>query len=86
MSRTVCNVLVFGPPLGRGIEGGLYANPLEMAIQFAVACSEAKDDGRLVAWQLMECILVWVVSSSLAVEDSFLFIMDKSFDFSVGHM
>ena len=56
------------------LSGGLYANPLEMAIQSAVACSEAKDDGLLVSWQLMECVLVWVVSSSLAVEDGFLFI------------
>ena len=57
-----------------------------MAVQSAVACSEAKDGGLLVSWQLMECVLVWVVSSSLAVEDGFLFIMDKSFDFSVGQM
>ena len=28
--------------------GGLYANPLEMAIQFAVAYSEVKDGGLLV--------------------------------------
>ena len=48
---------------------GLYTSPLEMAIQSAVACSEAKDDGLLVSWQLMECVLVWVVSSSLAVEE-----------------
>ena len=66
--------------------GGLYANRLEMAIQSAVACSEAKDGGLLVSWQLMECILVWVVSSSLAVEDGFLFVKDKSFDFSVGQI
>ena len=59
--------------------GGLYTNPLEMAIQSAVACSEAKDDGLLVSCQLMERVLVWVVSFSLAVEDGFLFIMDKSF-------
>ena len=57
-----------------------------MAIQSAVACSEEKDDGLLVSCQLMERVLVWVVSSSLAVEDGFLFIMDKSFDFSVGQM
>ena len=50
-----------------------------MAIQSAVACSEAKDDGLLVSRQLMERVLVWVVSFSLAVEDGFLFIMDKSF-------
>ena len=66
--------------------GGLYANPLEMDIQSAVACSEAKDDGMLVSCQLMERVLVWVVFFSLAVEDGFLFIMDKSFDFSVGQM
>ena len=54
--------------------GGLYANPLEMAIQSAVACSEAKDDGLLVSRQLMERVLVWVVSFSLAVEDGFLFL------------
>ena len=60
--------------------GGLYANPLEMAIQSAVACSEAKDDGLLVSRQLMERVLVWVISFSLAVEDGFLFIMDKSFN------
>ena len=59
--------------------GGLYANPLEMAIQSAVACSEVKDDGLLVSRQLMQRVLVWVVSFSLAVEDGFLFIMDKSF-------
>ena len=57
-----------------------------MAILSAVACSEAKDDGLLVWWQLMECVLVWVVSSSLAVEDRLLFIAVKSFDFSVGQM
>ena len=66
--------------------GGLYANPLEMAIQSAEACSEAKDGGLLVSWQLMECVLVWVVSSSLAVDDGFLFIMDRSSDFSVRQM
>ena len=54
------------------LSGGLYANPLEMAIQSAVACSEAKD-GLLVSWQLIECVLVWVVSSSLAVGEGFLF-------------
>ena len=54
-----------------------------MAVQSAVACSEAKDGG-LLMWQLMECVLVWVVSSSLVVEYDFLFIMDKSFDFSVN--
>ena len=68
------------------MSGGLYANPLEMAIQSAVDCSEAKEDGLLVSWQLMECVLVWVVSSSLAVEDGLLLIMDKSFDFSIGQM
>ena len=68
------------------LSGGLYANPLEMAIQSAVAYSEVKDGGLLVSWQLMEFNLVWVVSSSLAVEDSFLFISDKSFGFSVGHI
>ena len=57
-----------------------------MAVQSAVACSEAKDDGLLVLWQLMESVLVWVVSSSLAVEGCFLLITDKSFDFSVGQM
>ena len=46
------------------LSGGLYANPLEMAIQSAVACSEAKDDGLLL---------------SLAVEDGFLSIMYKRF-------
>ena len=54
-----------------------------MVIQSAVACSEAKDDGLLVSRQLMERVLVWVVSFSLAVEDGFFyfifFIMDKSF-------
>ena len=49
-----------------------------MAVHSAVACSEVKDDGLLVPWQLMECILFWVVSSSLAVGDSFLFVTDKS--------
>ena len=62
------------------LSGGLYANPLEMAIQPAVACSEAKDDGLLVSWQLMVCILVWVVSSNLAMENGFLFDTNKSFD------
>ena len=57
-----------------------------MAIQSSVACSEAKDGGLLVSWQLMECVLEWVVSFSLAVGGGFLFITDKSFDFSVGQM
>ena len=43
--------------------GGLYANSLEMAIQSAEACPEAKDGGLLVLWQPMECVLVWAVSS-----------------------
>ena len=64
----------------------LYTNPLEMAIQPSVVCSEPKDGGLLVSWQLMECVLVWVVSSSLAAGDGFHFIVDKSFDFSVGQM
>ena len=68
------------------LSGGLYPKPLEMAIQSAVSWSEAKDSGLLVSSQLMECVLVWVVSSSLAVEDGFLFITDKSFDFSVAQM
>ena len=59
------------------LSGGLYANPLEMAIQSAVACYEAKDGGLLVSWQLMEYVLVWVVSSSLAVEDGFLVISSQ---------
>ena len=57
------------------LSGGLYANPLEMAIQSAVACSEAKDDGLLVSGQLMARVLVWVVSFSLAVEDGFRFLL-----------
>ena len=57
-----------------------------MAIQSTVASSEAKYDGLLVSCQLMECVLVWVVSFSLAVEDGFLLIMDKSLDFSEGQM
>ena len=61
------------------LSGGIYANPLEMAIQSAVACSQAKDDGQLVSWQLMECVLVWVVSSSLAMEDGFL--VSESFNY-----
>ena len=39
------------------LSGGLYTNPLEMAIRSAVACFEAKDGGLLVLWQLMECVL-----------------------------
>ena len=54
-----------------------------MAIQSAMACSQAKDGDPLVSWQLIECVLVWVVSFSLAVEDGFLSISDKSF---VGQM
>ena len=65
---------------------GLYSNPLEMAIQSAVACYEVKDGGLFVSWHLIECVLVWVVSSSLAVGDGFLFIADRSFDFSVGQV
>ena len=68
------------------LSGGLYVNPLVMAIQSAVACSEVKFGGLLVLWQLMECVLVWVVSSSFAVEDGFLFITDESFDFYTGQM
>ena len=60
---------------------GLDVNPLEMAIQSAVTCSEAKDDGLLVSRQL-----VWPLISSFALEDGLLFIIDNSFDFSVGQM
>ena len=66
--------------------GGLYANPLERVIRSAVACSEAKDDGLLVSRQLMECVLVWFVSSSLAVEDGFLPVTEKGFSFYVGRI
>ena len=66
----------------RALSCGLYANPLEMAFQSAVACSEVKDGSLLVSWQLMKCVLVWVVSFSLEMGDGFLFIRDKSFDFS----
>ena len=80
VSRTVGSVLVFGPPLHRGIvRRSLRQSSWD-------GCSEAKDDGLLVSCQLMECVLIWVVSFSLAVEDGFLFSMDKSFDFSVGQM
>ena len=58
VSRTVGNVLVFGPPLHRGIEQMSFTSPLEKAFQSAAECSEAKDDGLLVLWQLMECVLV----------------------------
>ena len=51
-----------------------------------MACSEVTDGDLLVSWQLMEGVLVWVVLSSLAVEDGFLFVTDESFDFSVGQM
>ena len=49
------------------LSSGLYTNPHEMAIQSAVACSGAKDGVLLVSWQVMESILDWVVSPSLAV-------------------
>ena len=32
------------------LSGGLYGNPLEMAIQSTVSCSEATDGGLLVSW------------------------------------
>ena len=87
MSRTAGNVLVFGPPLHRGIGlRSFHQSSLEMSIQSAVTCSEVKDGSLLMSWQLMECILVLVVSCSLAVEDGFLIVMGKSFDFSVGQM
>ena len=37
------------------LSGSLYANPLGMAIQSAVTCSEMKVGGLLVSWQLLEC-------------------------------
>ena len=61
------------------LSGGHHTNSLEMAIQSAVACSEVKDGGLLVLWQLMECILVLAVSSSLAVEDDWLFFLLQNF-------
>ena len=59
------------------LSGGLYANPLEMVIQSAVACSEAKEGGLLVSWELMECVLVWAVCFSLGLEDEFLMNLPK---------
>ena len=57
------------------LSGGLYVNFLEMAIQSAVACSEKR-------WWSVGVVaadgvrfLVWVVFSSLAVEDGFLFFL-----------
>ena len=84
MSRSVGYNLVFGQPLHRGIELWSLRYPLEMDIQSAVTCSEAKDGSLLASWQLMECVLAWVVSSSLAGEDGFLFYYGWSFGFSVG--
>ena len=58
-----------------------------MAIQSVVACSEVKVGGLLVLWQMMECILVWVVSSSLAVNNGFLFFYcGQEFSISAGQM
>ena len=54
-----------------------------MALQSAVACSEAKDGGLLVSWQLMKRVLVWVVPYSLSVENGFLLVTDNRFGFSV---
>ena len=65
---------------------GLYANPFEKAIPSAVACSEVK---MVVCWccgSWWSAVLVWVVSSSFAVEDGFLFTVDKNFHFSIGQM
>ena len=49
-----------------------------MANQSAVTCSEVKDGSQLVLLQLMECVLVWVVSSSLAVGDGFFLLRIRS--------
>ena len=86
VSRIAGNVLVFGPLLHRGIKRRSLRQSSWDGIQSAVACSEAKNGGLFVLWQRMECVMVWVVSSSLAVEDGFLLIMDKSFGFSIRQM
>ena len=57
-----------------------------MAVESAVAFTEKKDGGLLVSWLLMKCVLFWVVSSSLALEDGFRFLMDKSFSISVRQL
>ena len=56
------------------LSGGLHTNPLEMAIQSAVACSEAKDGGLLVSWKFGLCPPV------------FLFIVNRSLTTSVGQI
>ena len=58
---------------------------MEMAIQSAVVCSVAKDGGLLMSWQLIECVMVWTVSSSLLWK-AFFFIIDKSFVFKQKDM
>ena len=54
-----------------------------MALQSAVAYSEAKDVGLLVSWQLIKRVLVWLVPYSLSVKNGFLLVTDKRFGFSV---
>ena len=86
VSRIAGKVVVFDPLLYRDIELRFYACPFQMAFQSAVACSEEKDGGLFVLWQLTKCILVLVVFSSFALEDGSLFLTDKSLGFSVRQM
>ena len=79
VNRIARNGLVFGPFLHRGFE------PRSLRLSFwdshSVCSSLFWGERWWSVGQPMKCVLVWVVSSSLAVEDDFLFIIDKSFDY-----
>ena len=81
VSRTAGYLLVFGRLLHRGIE---LRSLCQSSSESYSVCSSLLWGER--SWQVMQCVLVWVVFSSLAVEDGFLFITNKSFGFSVGQM
>ena len=71
------------------MSGGLYAIPLEMAIQSAEACSEAKDGGLLASADGVRPSLGCILKSCCGRWFSFFlffFFTDKRFDFSVGQM
>ena len=58
-----------------------------MAIQSAVACSEAKKRWWSVGVVAADGVRPGLVlSSSLVMEDGFLFAVDKNFDFYAGQM
>lgn len=63
---------------------GFYVNPFQVAVQSAVACSQTEDGSLFLAEQLVEGVLLWIVSSIFVSEVAFVLVFEEGFDFLVA--